>query len=315
MLIAFALRRTVAAVPVLLFVGIATFALMYLVPGDAARMILGDGATVDQVERLRTELGLDDPFFVRFFAWLGGLVRGDLGTSVFLADSVQSVIWQRLQVTLVLAIAAEIVAVVLGIVVGVYMALRQATVADRMLSGATAVGIAIPSFVIAIVFVALFAVYLGWLPATGFIAPWDDLAGSLRTLVLPVLALAIHQAALIARVMRGSMIEVLASEYMLAASVRGIPRITRLLVHALPNALGPTISIIGVGFGGLVSGVVVVESVFNIPGLGRLIIQAVSMRDVVLLQGVVIVTAVLYILVNLMTDIAQAWVNPRLKLS
>lgn len=315
MLLAFAVRRLLAAVPVLLFVAIATFGLMYLVPGDAARVILGDGATQEQVAQLHAELGLDEPFFERFFSWLGDALHGDLGSSIFLSDPVSTVIGQRLKVTLTLSVAAELVAVILGIGAGLYMATRQATRRDRFLSAGTVIGIAVPSFVVAIVLVAVFAVYLGWLPATGFVAPWDDPLGSLKRLALPIIALALHQAALIARVMRGSMVEVLETEYMLAASTRGISRAKQLLVHALPNALGPTISVIGVSFGGLVSGVVVIESVFNIPGLGRMIIQAVSTRDIVLLQGVVVITAVLYVLVNLLTDLVQAWVNPRLKLS
>ncbi|MBB5788836.1 ABC transporter permease [Jiangella mangrovi] len=313
MLLIYAVRRLVAALPVLVIVAVLTFLLMSIVPGDPARVLLGDSASTEQLARLRTELGLDDPWLVRFGSWFGGVLRGDLGESVFLSEPVSSIIGKRGLVSLTLAIAAEAVAIVIGIVLGVVAALRRDRWLDRMLSAGSVAGIAVPNFVVAILLIALFAVQLRWLPATGFVAPWDDLGASIRTLALPVAALAIKQAALIARMMRGSMVEVLSSEYLLAARARGLGRVRRVVRHALPNALGPTITVIGVGFGSLVTGTVIIEVVFGIPGMGQLLIDGVRTRDIVLLQGVMLTITAIYVLVMLLTDLAQAWVNPRIK--
>jgi len=315
MLLAYATRRVLAAVPVLLIVALVTFLLMSLVPGDPALVLLGDSATAESVARLRAELGLDQPAVVRFLSWFGGVLRGDLGQSIFLSDPVATIIAKRGLVSLTLAVVAQAVAIVLGIALGVVAALRRGRWTDRLLSTAAVAGIALPNFVVAIVLVAFFAVRLRWFPATGFVAPWDDLGRSLATLALPVAALAFKQAALIARMMRGSMVEVLDSEYVLAASARGLSRVRRVVRHALPNALGPTVTVIGVGFGSLVTGTVIVEVVFGIPGLGQLLIDGVRTRDIVLLQGLMLTITAVYVAVTLVTDIVQAWVNPRVKLS
>jgi peptide/nickel transport system permease protein len=314
MIATYAARRILATIPVLFLVALVTFSIIHLIPGDPARMMLGDHATPEQIERVREQLGLNDPLPQQFASWLGGVVRGDLGESPFMPQSINEVIVDRARVSFTLAILAQTLAVILGIAVGMFAALRRGTAWDSLTSSAAVAGIAVPNFVFAIVLVAVFAVSLGWLPATGFVAPWDDFWGGMRSLALPATALGIKNAALIARMMRGSMVEVLQSDYMNAVRVKGLSRMRELVVHALPNALGPTIMVIGVGFGSLVSGMVVIEVVFSIPGLGRLAINGVQNRDIPLLQGVMLAVTTLYIVVTLIADIAQAWVNPRVKL-
>lgn len=314
MLIGYVMRRVLATVPVLLLVSVITFGLMYFVPGDPARVILGDEANEEQVAELQERMGLNDPPYVRYYDWVTAALRGDLGQSAFYPDSVASLVGQRAAVSFTLAIFAQLIALVVGLGMGVWTGLRQDTSLDRVLSTVAVSGIAVPNFVLAVGLVAIFAVMLGWFPATGYISPWADPARGWQTLVLPVFALGVRQAALIARMMRGSLIDVLSSDYMLAAKARGIGRLREVVFHGLPNAMGPTVTVIGVGFGGLISGTLIVEIVFGIPGLGRLVIDAVHTRDLVLLQGVMLAVTALYIFATLLADIVQAWLNPRIVL-
>jgi peptide/nickel transport system permease protein len=313
MLAMYALRRLLQAIPVLLIVSFITFSLMYIVPGDPARVMLGDSASADQIAALHHQLGLDRPFWEQYFVWLGNVLRGNLGRSPILAESVSHVVLERAAVSFTLAIAAEIVAVIVGIGAGVFAAVTRYRAVDRAISITSAAGVAMPNFVVAIVLVVVFAVRLKWFPATGFVSFWSDPARSLQMMALPVIALAAKQAAELARMMRSSMLDVLASDYLLAARARNLGGVRTLLRHALPNALGPTITLIGVGFGSLVSGVLVVEVIFAIPGLGSAVVNGVHTRDLVLLQGLMFAITSVYILATLLADIAHAWINPRVK--
>lgn len=314
-MIGFTVRRLFAAIPVLLLVSVITFGTIYLVPGDPARVLLGDDASAASIAQLHHELGLDQSPLLRYFTWLGDALRGNLGQSIFYSDSVSSIVGQRAVVSFTLAVYAQLIALVVGLGIGIWAGLRQGSWLDRSLSTAAVIGLSVPNFVFALGLVAVFAVKLAWFPATGYTSFTTNPLASIEYLTLPAIALGVRHAALIARMMRGSLIETLGSDYMLAARARGLRRWRQVVLHGLPNALGPTITVIGVGFGGLISGTFVIEVVFAIPGLGRLTLDSVQNHDLTLLQGVVLAVTTLYILSSLLADIAQAEVNPRVALS
>ncbi|MGH3762050.1 ABC transporter permease [Actinophytocola sp.] len=307
--------RLMAGLPVVAVVLVLSFGLLYLAPGDPAQAILGPDATAEQVARLHAALGLDRPFIEQFLAWSGGLLQGDLGDSLFLHQSVWEAILSHAQPTVLLAMLAQAIAILIGLTAGIFAALHRGRALDRVLMTLSIMGTAIPNFVLALGLVVVFAVGLGILPATGFVPLEAGLVQSLLTLVLPALALGSAQAALIARMMRSSMIEIMESDFILAARSIGVSRRPLILRYALGNTAGPTLSVIGVTFGSLLSGAVIVEMVFNIPGLGRLTIDAVQNRDVPVLQGVLLVTTMAYVVVTIIVDVLQAAINPRLRAS
>lgn len=307
--------RLVAGLPVVAVVLVLSFALLYLAPGDPAQAILGPDATAEQVARLHAALGLDRPFIQQFLSWAGGLLHGDLGDSLFLHQSVWESILSHVQPTVLLAVLAQAIAILVGVAAGIFAALHRGRALDRVIMTLSITGTAIPNFVLALGLVVVFAVGLGALPATGFVPLEAGLFQSLQTMVLPALALGSAQAALIARMMRSSMIEIMESDFILAARAIGVSRRPLILRYALGNAAGPTLSVIGVTFGSLLSGAVIVEMVFNIPGLGRLTIDAVQNRDMPVLQGVLLVTTMAYVVVTIIVDVLQAAINPRLRAS
>jgi peptide/nickel transport system permease protein len=287
---------------------------MSLVPGDPALAILGPYATPERLAELRAELGLDRPWPVRYFGWLGGLLGGDLGRSVSLERPVLEAVLGRLGPTLLLAGAALLLSVVLGLAAALLAALRHNRTTDRLVTLAVLLGISLPSFWLGLLLILLFAVWLGWLPASGMTTVWLDHAGVadlLRHLTLPALSLALVAAGVIGRIGRAAAIDVLAADHIRLCRARGIagPRI--LLVHALKGVLARLMPVIGLQAGFLIGGAVYIETIFQWPGLGRMLVDAIAARDLLLVQGGVLVLAVAYVLVNLAADLLQHWLDPR----
>jgi peptide/nickel transport system permease protein len=307
------LRRLLATIPVMGVVAVFVFSLLHLTPGDPAAMIAGDFATADDIARIHTQLGLDRPLPVQFVAWLGQLARGDLGTSIFSRLPVSRLIGQRLQPTVVLSIATLVIAVGLAVPVGVLAAWRAGTWLDRLVMGFAVFGFSVPVFVLGYLLIYLFAIQLGWLPVQGYVPLERGLWPCLRSILLPSFALGVIYMALIARITRASVLEVLSQDYIRTAEAKGLAPATVLLGHALKNASVPIVTIIGVGLTLLIGGVVVTESVFAIPGVGRLTVDAILRRDYPIIQGVILVFSAAYVLVNLLIDISYTFLDPRIR--
>ncbi|MRX50971.1 ABC transporter permease subunit [Paracoccus sp. S-4012] len=308
----FIARRGLTLALSLLVASAAIFAIVDLVPGDPASFMLGTGAQPDTLEALRRQLGLDLPWPVRYARWLGGVLTGDLGTSFTYRTPVAGLIAERMAVSLPLALLALGLAVVVAFPVGMLAAARRGRAADAAVMGATQVGIAVPNFWFAMLLVLLFAVNLRWLPAGGF-SGWSDPVAALRALLLPSVALALPQAAILARVLRSALIETLGQDYIRTARAKGLTERQALRRHALRNALIPALTIIGLQFSFLLAGAIIIENVFYLPGLGRLIFQAITQRDLIVVQSAVLVLVAAVILVTFLTDLAYAAVDPRLR--
>lgn len=305
-------RRLVSLALALAVASAVIFAVVDLVPGDPAVFVLGTGARPDTVAALRDQLGLDLPWPVRYARWLGGVLTGDLGTSLAYKTPVAGMILDRVQVSLPLALMALALAVALALPVGMLAAVRRGRAADAAAMGAAQVGIALPNFWFAMLLVLVFAVRLRWLPAGGF-PGWSDPLAALRALILPAVALALPQAAILARVLRSALIETLGQDYIRSARAKGLSQAQVLRRHALRNALIPVLTIMGMQFSFLLAGAIIIENVFYLPGLGRLIFQAISQRDLVVVQSAVLVLVAAVILVTFLVDLAYAAVDPRLR--
>jgi peptide/nickel transport system permease protein len=308
------IHRLLLLLPVLLGVTLVVFGVMSLVPGDPALAILGPYGTPERLAELRSELGLDRPWPVRYLGWLGGLLGGDLGRSVSLERPVLDAVLGRLGPTLLLAGAALLLSVVLGLAAGLLAALRHNRTADRLVTLAVLLGISLPSFWLGLLLILLFAVWLGWLPASGMTTVWLDHAGAadlMRHLTLPALSLALVAAGVIGRIGRAAAIDVLAADHIRLCRARGIAGPRVLLVHALKGVLARLMPVIGLQAGFLIGGAVYIETIFQWPGLGRMLVDAIAARDLLLVQGGVLVLAVAYVLVNLAADLLQHWLDPR----
>ena len=305
-------RRLALLVLALVVASAVIFAVVDLVPGDPAVFVLGTGARPDTLAALREQLGLDLPWPTRYARWLGGVLTGDLGTSLAYKAPVAGMILDRVQVSLPLALMALGLAVAVALPVGMLAASRRGRPADALAMGAAQVGIALPNFWFAMLLVLVFAVKLRWLPAGGF-PGWSDPLAALRALVLPAVALALPQAAILARVLRSALIETLGQDYIRSARAKGLSRAQVLRRHALRNALIPVLTILGMQFSFLLAGAIIIENVFYLPGLGRLIFQAISQRDLVVVQSAVLVLVAAVILVTFLVDLAYAAVDPRLR--
>lgn len=308
------IKRLLALVPVLGVVAVVVFLLIHLTPGDPAAVILGPEASAAQVDALRAQLGLNDPLYVQFFRWLGGVLQGDLGESLFIRQPVTTVLADALGPTMSLAIMAELLALVVAVPAGIVAARRRGTAVDRAFMGGALLGISVPSFLSGLLLVLVFAVGLGWFPVAGFRPLEDGLGRHLTYLVLPAVALGGLQAALIARTIRSSMLDVLSENYMKTAKAKGLSERVRIYKHALRNAALPVLTVIGQTFGTLIAGAAVVETVFNIPGIGQLVVNSVQRRDFVVIQGVVLLIAVSYVLINLVVDVLYSALDPRLRI-
>ena len=310
---AYIARRLLATIPVMAVVGIFVFLLLHLTPGDPAVVIAGDYARPEDIIKIRERLGLNEPLYIQFFTWVGNLMRGDLGTSIFSNLPVSKLIGQRLEPTLALAIATIIFAILVAVPMGVIAAWKAGSLTDRVVMVFAVLGFSVPVFVIGYAMMWLFSITLGWFPVQGYKPIGDGFWPFLRSITLPTVALGIIYVALIARITRASMLEVLNEDYMRTARAKGLDTTALLIRHALRNASVPIVTIIGIGIALLIGGVVVTESVFNIPGLGRLTIDAVLRRDYPIIQGVILVFSGAYVLVNLLIDLSYTLLDPRIR--
>jgi peptide/nickel transport system permease protein len=294
-------------------VAVFVFFLLRFAPGDPAAIIAGEDATAAQIAAVRAKLGLDRPILEQFLVWLGGMLQGDFGTSIFSNLPVTRLIAQRIEPTLSLMLTTLLVAVSLAIPFGVLAAWRARRLIDRLVMTFAVLGFAMPVFLVGYVLIYLFAVKLGWLPVQGYVPIREGLWPWAESLILPSVALGITYMALIARITRASMLEVLAQDYIRTATSKGLATDRVLLLHALKNASVPIVTVIGIGIALLISGVVITETVFNIPGLGRLTVDAVLKRDYPIVQGLIIVFAAMKVLVNLIIDISYVFLDPRIR--
>jgi peptide/nickel transport system permease protein len=307
------LRRVLAVVPVMLVVATVTFVLIHLAPGDPASVIAGPYATPEDIGRLRHQLGLDEPLHVQLYRWYARLLRGDLGDSIFLRRPVLEAVRERLEPTVLLTLWGTLVAVLIGVPAGVVSARHHNSVVDQSFMALALVGLSVPNFLLGLLMILVFGVWLGWLPVAGYVPLEEGLLRHLRSLVMPALALGLVQSALIARITRSSMLDVLREQYILAGRAKGLEERVVIYKHALKNAIIPTLTVVGITFALLIGGAVVIETVFNIPGVGRLIVSAVLRRDYPVVQGVVLLIAVAYTLINLAVDLAYLAIDPRIR--
>ena len=309
----FLVKRLITLALTLLVAALVVFVVMEVLPGDPAAIILGTGAQPDNLAALRKELGLDQPAVLRFFAWIGGLLTGDLGNSYTYSVPVAELIADRVAVSLPLAVIAILLSTAIAIPLGVLAAARHKRLADLCVMGFSQIGVAVPNFWFAILLVLLFSVTLRWLPAGGF-AGWDaGVLAALQSLLLPAVALALPQAAILARVTRSSVLEVLGEDYVRTARAKGLTRRAALWRHALRNALIPVVTIMGLQFSFLLAGTIIIENVFYLPGLGRLIFQAIAQRDLVVVRDLVVLLAGTVVIVNFVVDLLYAVLDPRLR--
>jgi peptide/nickel transport system permease protein len=309
----FIFRRLLSAIPVLFVVSLVTFLIMWLVPGDVSAELAGADATPEQIEQIRQRLGLDRPMLERATLWYGNLLRGDLGQSYLLNRSVADAVLERLPVTLSLTALSLALSVVIGVLLGVVAAVRHNQWADRGAMIVALIGLSIPDFWLGVVLIILFGVSLGWLPTGGFVPLSEDPVGWARSMTLPALTLAITQMGIIARMARSSMLDVLDQDYVRTARAKGMPGRTIIFRHALRNAMVPILTTIGVTTGVLLSGAVVIESVFSLPGVGRLIVGAIQRRDFPIIQGGLLVTAAVFVFVNIVVDVLYGYFDPRIR--
>ena len=298
-------RRLLLTVPVLLGVATLVFALIHLVPGDPAQSMLGDTAPAEDVQRLRTRLGLDDPLHVQYGRFLSGIVRGDLGTSFRYGTPVTQEIGSRLYRTLQLALAAMAVAIACAIPLGILAAVYRGTAVDHLAMTVALAGISMPNFWLGPLLALLFAVVLGWLPVAG--------TGTIWHIVLPAVTLGAALSAILARMTRASLLEEIRELYVLAARARGASRTRAVLRHAFRNSLIPVVTIIGLQFGAVLTGTIITETIFAWPGVGRLLIQAINFRDYPLVQGCILFISFTYVMMNLLTDLTYGWLDPRIR--
>jgi len=303
---AYLLRRLLSAAMILLGVSVITFALLYLLPADPVRQIAGRSATVETVENIRRQLGLDQPFIIQYWRYLGGLVQGDLGRSYLQRSEVSTLIAARLPASLLLMAGAISCELLIGLTMGMIAAVRRGSAVDQSLMIVSFVGVSAPQFVVGLLLLYFFAVQLGWFPIGGY--------GTWRHLVLPSVALGIVGAGWYSRMMRSSMIEVLRQDYIRTARAKGLARGTILMRHALPNAVLPVIAMIGIDIGLFMSGIVVIESVFGWPGIGQLAWQAIQRVDIPIIMGVTLVSACAIVIGNLLADLVTPFIDPRIRL-
>ncbi len=314
-MLSYILRRLLGVIPVMVVVGVFVFSLLHLAPGDPAAIIAGDNATEANIARIRANLGLDRPLLEQFGKWTWATLQGDLGVSMFSNVPVTQLVQQRMGPTFSLAFTTMLVAVVIAITLGVLAAWKSGSLLDRAVMGLAVTGFSVPVFVVGYIMVYFIALQWRWLPVQGYTPMSEGLWPWLRHLILPSFALGLAYVALIARITRASMLEVLAEDYIRTASAKGVATLPMLLRHALKNAAVPIITVIGIGVALLISGVVITESVFNIPGIGRLVVDAISRRDYPIIQGVMIIFAAIYVLINLAVDISYSFLDPRIRYS
>ncbi|MGH2425320.1 MAG: ABC transporter permease [bacterium] len=310
----FLVRRLLLTLPVLFFVSLIVFSLISLIPGDPARVLLGEEVSTDALEVLRKQLGLDRPLHIRYLYWLGRIVKGDLGKSVRDGRPVLDTLLQKLPTTIELAITSLIVAWAIAIPAGVLAAWKRRSAWDYGATTVALAGISIPNFWLGIMLIYLLAVNLRLLPPSGYVEPWIDLSRNLRLMVMPSIVLGSALAALVMRILRSSLIEVLGTDYVRTAHAKGLNDRTVVLKHAMKNAMIPVVTIMGLQLSGLLGGAIITETIFSIPGLGRLAVESILTRDYPMVQGVVLFAALAVIITNLAVDMIYASLDPRIRL-
>ncbi|RWG76379.1 MAG: ABC transporter permease [Mesorhizobium sp.] len=310
---AYVLRRLVSTIAVMAMVGIFVFLLLRLAPGDPAAMIAGKSATAEMIVGIREKLGLNDPMPVQFIRWVRDMLRGDFGTSIFAGRPVLELIAQRLEPTVSLSSLTMLVSVTIGVSFGILAAWRSGGPIDRVLTAFSALGFSVPVFVVGYFLVYFFAMQAHWLPVQGYKPISQGLGAWFEHLILPTVALSVAYIAFIARITRASMLEVLSEDYMRTAAAKGASSYAMLFHHALKNAGVPILTVIGISFAYLIGGVVLTETVFNIPGIGRLVVDAINNRDYPIIQSVLILTSGLYVFINLTVDLAYILIDPRIR--
>ena len=309
----FLLQRLATIVPTLFFVSVLIFGLQQLLPGDPAIALAGEERDPETIRYLREKFHLDEPLPARYGHWISGVLRGDLGDSVRIQKPVTELILEKLPVTIQLAAMAMLIALLIGITAGVVSAVKKDTAWDYAANVFALWGLSTPNFWLGILLILLFSVALGWLPASGYVSPFEDLKANLAAMIMPAFVLGNAIAAVLMRHMRSAMLQAIGSDYVRTARAKGLIERTVIFKHALRNALTPVITLGALEFGTLLSGAVLTEQVFSIPGFGKLIVDAVFNRDYAVVQGVVLVTASVYILLNLLADVLYVLVNPRLR--
>jgi peptide/nickel transport system permease protein len=309
----FLARRLATLIPTLLLVSMLIFGLQQLLPGDPAKILAGEEQDPQVIAYLRERLHLDEPLPVRYAYWMGGVLRGDLGESVRTQQAVLDLVFQKLPVTVELGLLAMLIALVIGIPSGIVCAVGRGRIWDTLANAFALWGLSTPNFWLGILLILLFSVHLGWLPASGYVSPWEDLRANLTAMIMPAFVLGNAIAAVLMRHTRSAMLQVLSSDYVRTARAKGLGETTVVLKHAFRNALTPIITLGALELGTLLSGAVLTEQVFSIPGFGKLIVDAVFNRDYAVVQGVVLITATTYITLNLLADLAAFVVNPRLR--
>lgn len=310
----FVVKRVIATIPVLLVVGLVVFTILHLIPGDPAAIILGPEATIDQIEALRSQLGLDRPWIEQLVRWLGQLVRGDLGQSLYLREPVSRSLASRLEPTLLVMGLSILFAVIFGVSTGTIAALHRTKIVDRLMMGIALVGVSTPAFWLGLNLILWFSLRKHWFPATGYVSLVEGgVKQTFRYLVLPAMSLGLQQAAVIARITRSSVLDALLADYVRTGRAKGLGNFVLIGKHVLKNAALPILTIVGTAVAQLAGGAVVTETVFNLPGVGRLLVASITRRDYPVVQAVVLLSATLYVIVNLIVDLLYAFFDPRVK--
>lgn len=313
-MLGYIIKRILSLIPVLFVVSIAIFLIVHLTPGDPAAAILGLEASEEQIQELNETMGLNLPIYQQYFNWVSGVLQGDFGDSYFMNEPVTDAIFKHLGPTVSLAFLAEIVALVLALPIGILAAYRRGSFTDKSLMVISLLGMAIPSFLLGLLLMLAFGVALQWLPVAGYKPLSQGLWNHLRYLILPAISLGAFQAALVARMTRSSMLEVLNKGFIKTARAKGVKEHKVVIKHAFRNAFLPILTVIGQSFGALVTGAVVVETIFNLPGLGQLIMNSIERRDFAVIQGVVLFVTLIYVFINLIVDLLYGVIDPRVRL-
>mgnify|MGYP001112804947 CR=1 FL=1 len=307
-------KRILSLIPILIIVSLTVFSIIHLTPGDPASVILGMEATPEEIARLNEELGFNLPIHIQYINWIKGVLHGDFGTSLFMREPVLDSIKSHLSPTISLSIFAEIIALIIAIPIGIFSASNKGTILDRVLMSLSLLGLALPSFLLGLLLMLVFGVNLKVLPIAGYKPIGDGIIEHFRYLILPAISLGAIQAALISRMVRSSMVDVMNANYIKTARAKGVKEFYIIIKHSMRNAMMPILTVIGQSFGSLVTGAVVVETVFNIPGIGQLIINSIKRRDFVTIQGVVLFVTLVYVLINLVVDLLYGVADPRIRL-
>ncbi len=313
-MVLYILKRILSLLPVLFIVSLAIFFVVHLTPGDPASYILGNEATEEQVNELRDQMGLNEPIAEQYIRWLSGVIQGNLGYSYFMKEPVLTTIINHIGPTVSLAILAQIIAIIISIPLGIIAAVKRGTLTDQSVMLLSLIGMAIPSFLLALFLVLIIGVNLGWLPVAGYQPLAKGLWNHLQFLIMPAIALGTIQTALISRMTRSSMLEVLNTDYIKMARSKGTKEIIVICQHAFKNAFLPILTVIGQTFGALVTGAVVTETIFNIPGIGQLIVNSIERRDYTVIQGIVLFATLAYVCINLIIDLLYGFIDPRVRL-